>query len=80
MTAAPKPVAEGWWGSTPTRGRAFWLGTNALYENDQPAVVLLKTEYDRLLAGWWASQPAELTQAHFHAAGTDTCADCHPHD
>ena len=45
----PKPVAEGWWGKAMNGYRkAFWL-TGSAAQGDEPAVVLLKTEYDRMV-------------------------------
>ena len=45
----PKPVAEGWWGS-PGVGysNTFWHNGHQ-HKGDKPAVVLLKTEYDRMV-------------------------------
>ena len=45
MTAVPKPVAEGWWNAS-TDGFHQLCSPRISCE---PAVVLLKTEYDRMV-------------------------------
>ena len=48
MTAVPKPVAEGWWNAS-TDGFHQLCSPRISCE---PAVVLLKTEYDRMVEAW----------------------------